>query len=272
MPIREFLIRNFDSTNPDPDLDRSGCRKRGICDAVMPEGHLWGTAECLPKFVIIKCDIEDADRIEHQGLRKVWRDDLAIEVVESDKVRGEKVLSVVERNPGASGQNAIADAKAAKIKRELEKWGCADHVDGTNEVQTKFALEAVVKAPEFWGVTEAKLVEMAPAKVVYSAVTEKIQVSLTTADAKESAAALAKIVDVAGTSVSKVGAVDTFEVGIDKVLEKVKREVKQRAEATFMYQQHRIDEKTMDAAVEAKGVLEMKKEDFLAAIRDMAAE
>jgi hypothetical protein len=50
----EFLLRNFDSTNPDPDRDRMGCRKRGMCDAEMPDGHEWGNLEGLPRFVILK--------------------------------------------------------------------------------------------------------------------------------------------------------------------------------------------------------------------------
>lgn len=33
--MREILVRNFDSTNPDPVLDLRGCRKRGMVDAMM---------------------------------------------------------------------------------------------------------------------------------------------------------------------------------------------------------------------------------------------
>jgi hypothetical protein len=268
----EFLIRNFDSHNPDPILDRSGCRKRGMVDAMLPDTHTWGSAECLPKFVVIKADVTAADLEAHQGMRKVWRDELKFEVVESDKVKGEKTLKVTELNPGRSGVNAIKGDKALKVKEHLEKWGCTDHVDGENEIHTKFALEATVKTPEFWGVPAEKLAAMAPAKAAYSSVTEKIQVSLTTADSKESASALMKIMDVAGTAVSRAGDVEVFEVSTDKVLEKVQREVKQRVETTYMYQQHRFDKATVDAAEANGGVLDMKTEDFFAAIVDAADE
>jgi hypothetical protein len=273
----EFLIRNFDSHNPDPDLDRAGCRKRGMCDQEAEDGAVpWESFTGLDlgrKFVVIKCpEILDRTELHPEGFRKVWRDDLKIEVVTSDKTKGEKVIKVTEANAGKSLQNAVNGKKLDRIKAHLEKWGCTDHAEHENELQTKFAVEAAVKSEEFWGVPAEKLVALAPAKEAYSAVTEKIQVSLTTADAKESAAMLAKVMDVAGEPISKVGSAEVFEVSTDKVLEKIQRETKERCEQTYLYQQHRIDKATMDAAVEAGGVLKLTKAELLAAIVDAAAE
>jgi hypothetical protein len=50
----ELLIKAVDTENPDEDKDRQGCYKCGMVAAVMPDGHEWGKAECLPKFAIIK--------------------------------------------------------------------------------------------------------------------------------------------------------------------------------------------------------------------------
>jgi hypothetical protein len=273
----EFLIRNFDSSNPDPGLDRAGCRKRGMCDQESEDGAVaWEGFSGLDlgrKFVVIKCpEIKDRTELYPEGFRKVWRDDLKIEVVSSDKTKGEKVIKVTEVNAGKSLQNAVSGRKLDRIKAHLEKWGCTDHTERENELQTKFAVDAAVRSAEFWGVPAEKLVALAPAKEAYSAITEKIQVSLTTADSKESAAMLAKVMDVAGESVSKVGSAEVFEVSTDKVLEKIQRETKERCEQTYLYQQHRIDKATMDAAVAAGGMLTLTKAELLAAIVDAAAE
>ena len=52
--MAEFLIKAISATHPNPDKDRSGCYKRGDIVVVMPDGHKWGNAECLPTFVIVK--------------------------------------------------------------------------------------------------------------------------------------------------------------------------------------------------------------------------
>ena len=52
--MAEFLIKAQDATNPDPKTDASGCYKRGDIVVAMPDGHQWGKAEGLPKFVVVK--------------------------------------------------------------------------------------------------------------------------------------------------------------------------------------------------------------------------
>jgi len=52
--MAEILIKAIDATHPDPEKDRRGCYKIGMPVVVMPDGHKWGNAECLPTFVILK--------------------------------------------------------------------------------------------------------------------------------------------------------------------------------------------------------------------------
>jgi len=52
--MAEFLVKAIDAVHSDPVKDKQGCYKRGDVVVVMPDGNVWGKAEGLPKFVIVK--------------------------------------------------------------------------------------------------------------------------------------------------------------------------------------------------------------------------
>ena len=53
--MAELLVAAQNHELPDdPDKDRRGCYKRGYVIVIMPDGHPWGTKECLPWSVVIK--------------------------------------------------------------------------------------------------------------------------------------------------------------------------------------------------------------------------
>lgn len=60
--MAEFLIKAVDATHADPVKDARGCYKRGDIVVVMPDGWTWGSAETLPKFVVVKIPGVDAER------------------------------------------------------------------------------------------------------------------------------------------------------------------------------------------------------------------
>ena len=277
MPIREFLIRNFDSTNPDPGLDRAGCRTRGICDAVMPEGHSWGTAECLPKFVIIKCDLTDAELAAYEGMRKIWRDVFDYEVTATRPATGQYDVRIFETAAGVSSQNAITGAKATKIEGYLTRWGCESVTAGTNEITFTFVLWNAVRSVEFWDISASQLATLsfnldnytAPIGTVTVTVAEKTdpkeinqQVQMVTR----------KIEERGGTITNTAYPNFTFTIDRTAILTNFRADVKRKAETTFMYQQHRIKATVMDQIVEAGGVATLTKAQLVSAIRDMAAE
>lgn len=47
--MAEFLIKAVDAGNINPEKDRA-CYRRGDIVVVMPDGHVWGRQEGLPKF------------------------------------------------------------------------------------------------------------------------------------------------------------------------------------------------------------------------------
>ena len=270
MTIREILIRNFDSTNPDPGLDRAGCRKRGICDAVMPEGHSWGTAEGLPKFVIIKCNLTDAELAAYEGMRKVWRDVLDYEITATRPATGQYDVRIFETAAGVSSQNAITGAKATKIEGYLTRWGCENIVVGTNEITFTFVLWNSVRSVEFWDISASQLAEMSFTLNSYS--TPIGNITVTVPEATKPETVRQKITERGGTITTEVHPAYTFTIDHGTVLTNFRADVKRKAETTFMYQQHRIKSTVMDQIVAAGGVATLTKAQLIAAIRDMAAE
>ena len=61
--MAEILVMAINKTHADPLVDRRGCYKRGYPVVVMPDGHIWGGDERLPKFVVIKVPGVSVDRI-----------------------------------------------------------------------------------------------------------------------------------------------------------------------------------------------------------------
>lgn len=63
--MAELLVKAVDAVHPDPDVDRVGCYKAGDIVAVQPDGHHWGSCECLPAFIVVRIpgvSVDDARR------------------------------------------------------------------------------------------------------------------------------------------------------------------------------------------------------------------
>lgn len=62
--MAEILIKAVDAINTDPEQDRRGSYKRGMPIVVMPDGHLWGDEECMPKFAVLKIPGVSVDAVQ----------------------------------------------------------------------------------------------------------------------------------------------------------------------------------------------------------------
>jgi len=273
----EFLIRNFDSTHADPDVDRIGCRKRGMCDAEMPDGHIWGSSEGLPKFVIIKCpEISERPELE---LRKIWRDNFDYEIVATRPAQGEFDVRVFETAQGLSSQNLMIGAKLTKVRDYLLQWGCSNFAAESNGGSFTFALWNAVRSPRFWEVSASVLSSMSFTLNSYSGATGIGNITVTVPEETESEKIAQqikwvnhKITQNGGTVMETAYPAFTFTINRADVLTKFRADVKHRTERTYMYQQHRINSTVMDQAEDAGGVLELTKAELIAAMRNMAAE
>jgi len=59
----EILVKATNATHQDTEEDRRGCYKRGMMVLAMPDGHIWGTRERLPHFVVIKIPGVPVERV-----------------------------------------------------------------------------------------------------------------------------------------------------------------------------------------------------------------
>lgn len=60
----EILVKATDSIHPNPTEDLRGSYKRGYPVVVMPDGHIWGSEERLPKFVVIKIPLISVEKVQ----------------------------------------------------------------------------------------------------------------------------------------------------------------------------------------------------------------
>jgi hypothetical protein len=272
----EFLIRNFDSHNTDPDLDRTGCRKRGMCDQTCEDDAIaWEGFSGLNlgvKFVVLKVPGLTAEEVSaYEGMRKVWRDNFDYTILATRPAQGEFDIKIFEVNKGASDQNLMTGAKLIRARDYLLQWGCSDFEELADGGSFTFSLWNAVRSVNFWGVTVTILAQLSFTLNSYSGATGIGNITVTVPESMIQQAER-KIAERGGTVTETVGTAITFTIDRSNVLTKFRADVKQRIEQTFMYQQHRINTATMDAAVAADGMLTLTKAELLAAIVDAAAE
>lgn len=265
----EFLVRNFDSTNPDPELDRSGCRKRGMVDSTRPDGHEWGDREGLPRFVVLRCPgVTEADMAPYDGMRKMWWDSLNYEITGQNANQGWYDIRVWEENASAS-LNRITGAKATRIEGFLTRWGCGRINFGDNEILFRFDLWDAVRSVEFWDVTAAQLAQCTFERISYTAGVGTIRVTVPVE--VPPMFIMSKVADRRGvfTSVNHPEYVFTIERGA--IVAAFRADVKEKAQQHFMYQRYRFTQAVVDAAEAAGGVLDITRANLLAAIIDAMA-
>ena len=63
--MAQILVKALDSHHVDPIVDKRGCYKFGDPVVVTDDDHKWGSAECIPQFLILKCTDTTLDDIRH---------------------------------------------------------------------------------------------------------------------------------------------------------------------------------------------------------------
>jgi hypothetical protein len=62
--MAEILIKAVSAVHPDAAKDARASYKRGMPVVVMPDGHVWGTEEKLPAFVVLKLPGVPVSKVE----------------------------------------------------------------------------------------------------------------------------------------------------------------------------------------------------------------
>ena len=66
--MARLLVKAEDFTHPDPAQDRIGSYKRGDVVCVMPDGHVCGSKEGLPKFEQVDMPGVSVDEVKHLAM------------------------------------------------------------------------------------------------------------------------------------------------------------------------------------------------------------
>lgn len=63
--MARLLVKAVDHQHPDPKIDQVGAYKRGDVVVVMPDDHVWGIAEGLPKFEQVDLPGVSVEEVQH---------------------------------------------------------------------------------------------------------------------------------------------------------------------------------------------------------------
>lgn len=85
----EILVKATDSIHPNPTEDLRGSYKRGYPVVVMPDGHIWGSKEGLPNFVVIKIPNISIEKV--QKYIQVWQEQTGIDT------EGRPIIQTIKR-------------------------------------------------------------------------------------------------------------------------------------------------------------------------------
>lgn len=113
--MAEFLIRAQASSNP-------AASEIGDIIIIRPDGHVWGNAECLPEYLVVKLPQIDYETVKHYKAalisgtlenmivvkRRKWH--VPVEWIEARVAEGNSVITITKAN-----------LKTQFIKRILKK-------------------------------------------------------------------------------------------------------------------------------------------------------
>lgn len=104
--MAELLIKAIDATHKDPVKDKAGSYKRGDVVVVMPDGHVWGKEERLPKFMVVK--IPDLSVKDAMKYIESETDGLVVITRRRHKFLVDDTPSVIKDELNAKGEVTVA--------------------------------------------------------------------------------------------------------------------------------------------------------------------
>ena len=274
--MAEFLFKRFDYIHPDPEKDRRGVHKKTDFINWKPDGfsffsHGNGPGSYLIDFVIVKVPgitLQEAEANDH---RKPWKDDFDYEIMAERKAQGEYDIRVFEKNAGAINQNAIAGAKAIKVRDYMVAWGCSNFSLSATDASFTFSLWDAVKSANFWEVNVLQFAGMSFNLNSYSGATGIGDITVTVPEDTQPETVIQKIEQRGGTVTVIAHPSYTFTIERSNILSKFRADVKLRAERIYTRHRYGISQANHDAIVAAGGIVTMTKAEFLSKLIDKTA-
>jgi hypothetical protein len=260
--MAEIIIKAVSATHSDQTIDRSGCYKKGFPVVIMPDNHLWGSSEGLPKFVIVKISGTSVETL--QAYLSDWRDNFSYTVQSTNPAQGRYTVTVSNSTVSLSGQNKLT---LAKVNVFLTRWACENISAGDGSVQFDIRLWYAVRSDAFWNVDDvASKVNFT--LVSYNSTTGIGRISATVPSGWSRDVVVAKIVERGGSIVLESHPNYTFDINRADLFEKFKQSVKNATESIFCRRKFYVTEAVVDNIISQGGTISITWQQFLNYIKN----
>lgn len=232
-------------TNPDADHDRIGCYKKGDVVVAFESGHVWGAAEGLPDFVIVKIPTLTLAQVE--AYRDSWNFELAFTTITSDLAQDGFRIEISNSLPGALKQAAVT---RDQIEHFINSWGGTVQTVAVNAIRFDIRIYTALTSEAFWGRTDIPFSEVA-----YDQGTgvHRIRGDYNLLPRASSAMAAAAVTGHGGTVVSNSGGVIVFDMERSLVRDAFQSDLYAKARAVFKRRRFGFTAAAVDSAIAAGG-------------------
>lgn len=260
--MAEILIKAVSATHSDPNIDRSGCYKKGFPVVVMPDNHPWGVYEGLPRFVVVKIPGASVETL--QAYLSNWRDDFSYSVQSTNASQGRYTVTVSNISVSATGKNKLT---LAKVNVFLTRWGCENISAGDGSVQFDIRLWYAVRSDAFWSVDDVAS-KVGFTLVSYNSTTGIGRISAAVPSGWSRGVVIEKILERSGSIVTEVHPNYTFDINRADLFEMFKQSVKISAESIFCRRKFYITEAVVDNIIGQGGIIPVTWQQFLNYIKN----
>lgn len=246
--MAEILVFAINKTNPDPDIDRRGCYKKGYPVVIKPDGWGWGGEERLPKFVLVKCPQVTVEQIINKA--NEWRLEISYEQVAHDPVLDGYRIRVKADNVSVSGGGALT---RDKVENYLGLWGATIFSTASNEVVFDAGIYNAIKSQGFW---EGDISTLVFDEISYDQETGIHRVQANYSASTYGSQKIENAVKVRGATVIQndvINSIITFEIDRATVFNVFKSEVKAKVDITYCRRQYYFTEAQVDQVIAAGG-------------------
>ena len=256
----ELLVKAISASHSDIGKDRRGCYKKGYPVVVMPDGHEWGSSECLPNFVVVKCPEVAVDTA--RAYIGEWKDDFQYTVVSQSAAQGRYTVRVHELNMSVSGANKMT---AGKVSAYLTKWGGANMSYTDPYYQFDFRLWPAVQSEAFWGRDVSGITFTL---VSYNSTSGIGRIQAVVPQATNPDEIMRKITERGGAMASSTHPTYVFDIERSDILTRFRADVKMRLEQTYCRRKHYFTEAQVDTVIAAGGTITLTRTQLLNAIKN----
>ena len=261
--MAELIVMARNNTHPDPDIDRSGCFKKGDIVSVLDDGRSANNSGLtLPDFVVVKVNISLATA---KAYRDAWRSDLQFNILSSDLATDSYQISISNANAGS-----VAGITRSQVEDYLTKWNLNVVSINVNEVVFNASIYQAAISQAFW-LSPVDLLVFNEINYEQTGGVHTITTDYSAVPPKYWDKVSKRIIGRGGTVLSDTNQVITWTIDRSTIRQDFQQEVKESAEYIWKTRRWSFSEADVDAAIAAGGVVTQTPSQVLAKLRDAIA-